>query len=50
MVTGRGGSVYAVPVKTGTLYYLLTLFAWAMAQGLPGRSIATVMSLVKANQ
>jgi hypothetical protein len=50
VVTGQGSSVYAVPVKTTTLYYLLTLFARAMAQGLQGGSIAEVLALVKASQ
>ena len=50
VVTGQGGAVYAVPVKTGTLYYLLGLFARAMAQGLPGASLAEVLALVKASQ
>jgi hypothetical protein len=50
VVTGQGRSVYAVPVKTGTLYYLLKLFARAMAQGLPGGSVAEVLALVKASQ
>lgn len=50
VVTGQGRSVYAVPVKTATLYYLLKLFARAMAQGLPGGSIAEVLALVKASQ
>jgi len=49
-VTGQGNAVYAVPVKTGQLYYLLGLFARAMAQGLPGGSVAEVLSLVKASQ
>ena len=50
VVTGQGSSVYAVPVKTGTVYYLLKLFARAMAQGLQGGSIAEVLALVKASQ
>jgi hypothetical protein len=48
VVTGQGGSVYAVPVKTATVYYLLNLFARAMAQGLPGGSVAEVLALVRA--
>ena len=50
VVTGQGGSVYAVPVKLGALYYLLALFARAMAQGLPGPSPAEVLALVRASQ
>jgi hypothetical protein len=49
LVTAQGSSVYAVPVKTGQLYYLLGLFARAMAQGLPGGSVAEVLALVKAS-
>jgi hypothetical protein len=49
VVTGQGSAVYAVPVKSGTLYYLLALFARAMAGGLPGSSIAEVLALVKAS-
>ena len=50
LVTAQGSSVYAVPVRTGPLYYLLTLFARAMAEGLESRSIAEVLALVKASQ
>ena len=50
IVTGQGSTAYAVPVKTGTLYYLLGLFAQAMAEGLESRSIAEVLALVKASQ
>ncbi|MDH6186782.1 hypothetical protein [Polaromonas sp. CG_23.6] len=50
LVTGQGSAVYAVPVKTGQLYYLLGLFAQAMARGLPGGSVAEVLALVKASQ
>ena len=50
VVTGQGGAVYAVPVKAGALYYLLSLFARAMAEGLPTRSVAEVLALVKASQ
>jgi hypothetical protein len=50
LITAQGSSVYAVPVKTGTLYYLLGLFARAMAQGLPSGSVAEVLALVKASQ
>ncbi|WP_293637166.1 hypothetical protein [Polaromonas sp.] len=50
LVTGQGSAVYAVPVKTPQLYYLLGLFARAMAQGLPGGSVAEVLALVKASQ
>jgi hypothetical protein len=48
VVTGQGGAVYAVPVKTGSLYYVLALFSRAMARGLPGSSVAEVLALVKA--
>lgn len=48
LVTGQGAAVYAVPVKTGALYYMLSLFCRAMARGLPGSSVAEVMALVKA--
>ncbi|MEO6320855.1 MAG: hypothetical protein ABIR56_09250 [Polaromonas sp.] len=50
LVTAQGSAVYAVPVKTAALYYLLGLFARAMAQGLPGSSVAEVLELVKASQ
>ena len=50
VVTGQGGAVYAVPVKACALYYLLSLFARAMAEGLPTRSVAEVLALVKASQ
>ena len=50
LVTGQGSAVYAVPVKTGQLYYLLGLFARALAQGLPGGSVAEVLALVSASQ
>ena len=46
VVTDQGGAVYAVPVKAGALYYLLGLFARALAQGLPGASLADVLALV----
>jgi len=49
VVTGQAGSVYAVPVRTATLYYLLSLFARAMARDLPGNTIADVLALVKAS-
>ncbi|MDQ3061068.1 MAG: hypothetical protein M3R45_16400 [Pseudomonadota bacterium] len=48
LVTGQGGAVHAVPLKTGALYYVLSLFCRAMARGLPGSSVAEVMALVKA--
>ena len=50
VVTGQGGAVYAVPVKPGALYYVLGLFAQAMAEGLPTSSVAAVLALVKASQ
>lgn len=50
LITGQGSTVYAVPVKTGTLYYLLGLFVRAIAAGLPGGSVAEVLALVKASQ
>lgn len=48
LVTGQGGVIHAVPVRTGVLYYLLSLFCRAMARGLPGSSVAEVLALVKA--
>jgi hypothetical protein len=48
LVTGQGGAIHAVPVKTGVLYYLLSLFCRAMARGLPGSSVAEVLALIKA--
>jgi hypothetical protein len=48
VVTGQGSAAYAVPANAGMLYYLLALFARAMAGGLPGGSIAEVLALVKA--
>ena len=48
LVTGQGGAIYAVPVRTGVLYYLLSLFCRAMARGLPGSSVAEVLALIKA--
>ncbi len=50
LVTAQGSSVYAVPAKTGQVYYMLGLFAQAMAQGLPGGCVAQVLALVKASQ
>ena len=50
LVTGQGSAVYAVPVKTAQLYYLLCLFARAMAKAMPGSSVADVLALVKASQ
>lgn len=50
VVTSQGGAAYAVPVRTGALYYLLALFARAIAQGLPGGSVAEVLALVRASQ
>lgn len=47
LVTGQGGTVHAVPVKAGVLYYLLSLFCRAMARGLPSGSVAEVLTLVK---
>ena len=50
LITAQGSAVYAVPVKAGQLYYLLGLFAQAMAQGLPGGCVADVLALIKASQ
>jgi hypothetical protein len=48
VVTGQTGTAYAVPVNASMLYYLLALFAQAMAGGLPSQSMAEVLALVKA--
>ena len=50
VVTGQGGSVYAVPVRPAAAYYLLSLFARAMAMGLTGAGLADVLALMKASQ
>jgi hypothetical protein len=50
VVTGQGGSVYPVPVRPAAVYYLLGLFARAMALGLPGAGLTDVLALVKASQ
>jgi hypothetical protein len=50
VVTGQGSSVYAVPVRPAAVYYLLGLFARAMARGMPGAGLAEVLALVKASQ
>lgn len=39
VVTGQAGLVYAPPVRPSALCYLLSFFAHALAQGLPGASL-----------
>ncbi|UUZ66574.1 hypothetical protein LP417_34050 (plasmid) [Polaromonas sp. P1-6] len=47
IVTGQRSTIYAVPVRAATVYYLLDLFCKALAIGDARRSVADVLALAR---